>query len=481
MRRTGYFVTESSEHQSEYVPYFIHHGQEIIDQFDIPIDEYLRRCKAIISTWEESEKQLLGDNGEIEINQQSHEYGSYIIHSLETNTLRTVYGNVPNHGIIENLPDPCCVEVPCQVDATGLSPVKIGSLPPQLAAMCMSNINVQELTVQAALTGKREHIYHAAMIDPHTAATLTLDKIWALCDELIEAHQNHGFLGEYSPVVKNTGRSAAEIGKKQIIRLIDFGFKNKQGEQTDLEFKVEGDLREFFPEDKLFISTDSKEITLSRDTISLQQLKNGDRITAVANSNIDQPIKIKIRSEHSEVLCVGTTLQPRTKIQGSLGKNPEFKLDLSGFECAHGELSRSENALTISMKVNDSNIKEAAKDSPWQGSCIEFYFSSTYNPNSIKKITIQPSEEGDFTAFEQIRTISNKVKIESIKRTKMYYCCDIIIPLECLDMNITEDSLLMNCAVRVNALGDAHSGGRNSLDGNVSANQITGNFIQVCF
>jgi len=119
---------------------------------------------------------------------QSHEYGAYIIHSLETGTPRVIYGNVMNEGLIENLPQESCVEVPILVDKNGLQPTKVGALPPQLAALIQTNINVQSLTVEAALTGKREHIYHAAMLDPHTAAELDLDQIWSLVDELIAAH-----------------------------------------------------------------------------------------------------------------------------------------------------------------------------------------------------------------------------------------------------------------------------------------------------
>jgi len=122
---------------------------------------------------------------------RSHEYGSGIIHSIETGEPRVIYGNVRNDGLIDNLPAACCVEVPCLVDRNGIQPTKIGALPPQLAALMRTNINVQELTVEAALTGKREHIYHAAMLDPHTAAELSLDQIRRLCDELIEAHGNY--------------------------------------------------------------------------------------------------------------------------------------------------------------------------------------------------------------------------------------------------------------------------------------------------
>ncbi len=189
LRRTGYFVTESSEHFSEYVPWFIKRDQpDLIEQYEIPIDEYLRRCEDQIAEWE-SEKAAL-ERGELDEQryERSQEYGSLIIHSMETGEPRVVFGNVPNYGLIDNLPQGCCVEVPCLVDKNGLQPTKIGALPPQLAALMQTNINVQSLVVEAALTGQREHIYHAAMLDPHTAAVLSLDQIWSLVDELIETH-----------------------------------------------------------------------------------------------------------------------------------------------------------------------------------------------------------------------------------------------------------------------------------------------------
>ena len=189
LRRTGYFVTESSEHFSEYVPWFIKRDRpDLIEQYEIPLDEYIARCELQITAWE-AEKAAL-ERGEIDEQryERSQEYGSLIIHSMSTGTPRVVYGNVPNHGLIDNLPQGCCVEVPCLVDKSGLQPTKIGMMPPQLAALQQTNINVQSLVVEAALTRKREHIYHAAMLDPHTAAELSLDQIWSLVDELIEAH-----------------------------------------------------------------------------------------------------------------------------------------------------------------------------------------------------------------------------------------------------------------------------------------------------
>ena len=187
-KRLGYFVTESSEHFSEYVPYFIREGRDdLLERFDVPLDEYPRRCQRQIQGWEALRLHLEEPQSSIEV-KQSHEYGSGIIHSMETGMPRVIYGNVPNRGLISNLPEGCCVEVPCMVDANGIQPTRIGDLPPQLAALMQSNINVQSLTVEAVLTGNREHVYHAAMLDPHTAAELDLDQIWAVVDALIEAH-----------------------------------------------------------------------------------------------------------------------------------------------------------------------------------------------------------------------------------------------------------------------------------------------------
>ncbi len=223
LRRLGYFVTESSEHFSEYVPWFIKDGDAaLIDAFNIPLDEYIERCKAGIISWQllekaeeegriPSEEEILHALRDVhpmhkgwtvrsitELNQveRSVEYGSLIIHSMETGAARTIYGNVPNDNIIDNLPGGCCVEVPCLVDANGVQPTRVGVIPPQLAALMGTNINVQSLTVEAALTGAREHIYHAAMLDPHTGAELRLDQIWSMVDELIQAH------GDYLPAYR---------------------------------------------------------------------------------------------------------------------------------------------------------------------------------------------------------------------------------------------------------------------------------------
>lgn len=192
LRRSGYFVTESSEHFAEYTPWFIKRDRpDLIEQFNIPLDEYITRCENQIASWSGLRSKYEGN--EPVVHKRSEEYASQIILGRETNKPVVVYGNVPNNGLISNLPQDVCVEVPVLVDGNGLQPTAIGELPIHLAAMMQTNLNVQGLTVEAALTGKREHIYHAAMLDPHTAAELSLDQIWHLVDDLIDAH------GEYLP------------------------------------------------------------------------------------------------------------------------------------------------------------------------------------------------------------------------------------------------------------------------------------------
>ncbi len=187
-KRLGYFVTESSEHSAEYNPFFIRRDRpDLIEHFHIPIDEYIRRCQAQNFWWEQVREQLL--DGTLELTPElSNEYAALIIHSIETNTPRVIYGNVLNQGLITNLPAGCCVEVPCLIDSSGVQPTVIGTIPSQLAALQISNVSVQGLVVEAVLTGKKEHVYHAAMFDPHTSAELTLEEIYALVDELFEAH-----------------------------------------------------------------------------------------------------------------------------------------------------------------------------------------------------------------------------------------------------------------------------------------------------
>ncbi|MBC7256318.1 MAG: alpha-glucosidase/alpha-galactosidase [Chloroflexi bacterium] len=217
MKRFGYYVTESSEHSAEYFPWFIKaRNPELIERFHIPLDEYPRRCRVQIAAWEAMRAVLAGeevdardpDTGEpltmfgvpitrealeryLNEHQRTHEYASYIMEAMETGNPYTFGGNVLNTGLITNLPYNCCVEVMCVADRNGVTPTYVGDLPAQLAALNRTSINVQELTILAALTKKRDYIYQAALLDPHTAAELTIDEIVAMCDDLIEAHGHY--------------------------------------------------------------------------------------------------------------------------------------------------------------------------------------------------------------------------------------------------------------------------------------------------
>jgi alpha-galactosidase len=192
----GYYCTESSEHNAEYNPLYIKSRYPgLIDSLNIPLDEYPRRCVNQIAGWEKEYAEL-ATSGEIG-HERSHEYASYIMEAMTVGAPYKIGGNVPNAGgLIENLPREACVEVPCLVDKSGVAPCHVGRLPEQLAALNRTNINVQLLTVEAAATKKREHIYHAALLDPHTAAELSADDIVKLVDELIDAHGD--WLPKYS-------------------------------------------------------------------------------------------------------------------------------------------------------------------------------------------------------------------------------------------------------------------------------------------
>lgn len=190
----GYFVTESSEHFAEYSPWFIKDGREdLIEAFNVPLDEYRRRCEAQIAEWTALREQL--EQGEGMDIARSHEYGADIIRGCVTGEPFRFNGNVPNRRadgglLIDNLPADCCVEVPCVAGAEGIVPEPVGALPRQLAGLIQTNVTVQGLTVEAALTGRRDAIYQAAMLDPHTGAELSLDEIHALVDDLLAAHHS---------------------------------------------------------------------------------------------------------------------------------------------------------------------------------------------------------------------------------------------------------------------------------------------------
>jgi alpha-galactosidase len=190
IEKLGYYCTESSEHNAEYNPFYIKRAYpELIERFNIPLDEYPRRCVEQIKGWKEEYTKL--SRADELAHERSHEYASYILEAVSAGTAYKIGGNVLNRGgLISNLPGAACVEVPCLVDKNGVNPCYSGALPLQLAAMNMSNINVQLLTIEAAHSRRKEHIYHAAMMEPHTQAELSLDDIVKMVDELIEAHGN---------------------------------------------------------------------------------------------------------------------------------------------------------------------------------------------------------------------------------------------------------------------------------------------------
>ena len=187
MRRMGYYITESSEHNAEYTPYWIKHNYpELIDEWNIPLDEYPRRCIDQIEGWKKQYAELSNDPHLTHT--LSCEYGSGIIEAVVTDKPYQIGGNVLNNGFIPNLPYDAVVEVPCLVDGNGVQGTYVGELPLQCAALNITNINVQLLTIRAALTRRKDHIYQAAMLDPHTSAELSIDDIVKLCDDLIKAH-----------------------------------------------------------------------------------------------------------------------------------------------------------------------------------------------------------------------------------------------------------------------------------------------------
>lgn len=473
MRRTGYFVTESSEHQSEYVPYFIHHGKKTIEAFDVPIDEYLRRCEAIIRSWKSLEAALLGDQGRFEVPCQSHEYGSFIIHSRETNKPRIIYGNVPNRNLITNLPVGCCVEVPCLVDAQGIQPTHIGDLPTQLAAICQTNINVQALTVEAALSHKRESIYHAAMFDPHTAATLPLDKIWSLCDDLIAAHQKVGLLGEFKPTIQGTGRSFEGVGDRLIAKieaqvalqketseiplLVSVSNPTSHPQRLSIEITHSGNEFKMAPRGKLNFSLKPHQ-------------SQSQKMVAYRNQSDDlKPLCFSLKTDHPNIFTQDLILEPRSTL--TFTKSAEFKMNLAGFPAVEASLTPSSKGLHCSYRVLDSKIAPAQLETPWSCSSIELFFASEMN-SEIEQLfcVIDPRKKSLSVVNSRGRQIpgtTGKVAISSID-----YKADFFIPMKALkSLQKNSNEFLFDCYVNIGALGDAHSGGRSVLSGEANSHQ----------
>ncbi len=474
MRRLGYFVTESSEHQAEYVPYFIHHGQEMIDRFEIPIDEYIRRCESCIATWERSERELLGEGNHIEIAPQTHEYGSYIIHSIVTNQPRVIYGNVPNLSYITNLPHRCCVEVPCLVDAHGVQPTRIGALPPQLAAICQTNINVQSLTVEAALTGNRDAIYHAVMLDPHASATLPLDKIWSMCDELIEAHQKVGLLGEFHPVIPGTGRLAAGTSDLIIARLRAV---SPLADSMDMELILENPTDQAATFD---LHINSVYTPLVDQTISVAveaSPRSTTRLPVRLQLNADpgEREKFLLHTDAAHVLAIGESIMRRMQLDTSAGPAP-LSFTLAGFPAGRGSLATSDAGLTIELQITDSKVPAEQPPNLWDPSSVEVFIARTQG-DSITQLFIvpQPGKSSPIVLDADKKPVPVLSAQQHI--TPMDYTVTVCVPWSAL--HISRGPFLFDCYANLSALGDAHSGGTARLNHQKNSHLCTAHFSWV--
>jgi alpha-galactosidase len=480
MRRTGYFVTESSEHQSEYVPYFIHHGKDIIKKFDIPIDEYLRRCEAIIDTWKSTEANLLGKDGDIHVGPRGHEYGSYIIHARETNSPTVIYGNVPNTGLISNLPEGCCVEVPCLVDGQGVQPTRIGALPPQLAAICQTNINVQALTVEAALTGRRDHIYHAVMLDPHASATLTLDAIWKMCDELIAAHQKVGLLGPFKPVISNTGRSFEGIGDRVILKL-EAATEVPARDSNELTLRLVGE------------NPGAKPVTVP---VEIACANGGARIVGPQKLSLKLPAGqtvsrsfvlkrdpndredclIDLVTPARNVLIKHLVLRARKKLDAREG-HAEFRLAVAGNPAAEFMMSVGNGVMRLSGEIQDSDVKPCP-GSPWSGSCLEIFFSPGDGRSSSQVFLVPMPGKRQPLLLNRNRQPLAKATARQ-KLGKASYQVELAIPLTSVGIPSDAKRFLFDLYVRVGAVGEAHSGGAASLGGSFASHASNRSYAEV--
>ncbi len=472
MRRLGYFVTESSEHFSEYCPWFIHHGEKMVRDFGIPLDEYLRRCESIIATWKDTEKKMLADS-RVSIG-KSLEYGSQIIYSMESGVPVVVYGNVPNHGLITNLPSRCSVEVPCLVDAQGIQPTVIGELPPQLAAMCRTNIAVQELAVEAFLTGKREHIYHAVMMDPHTSSQLPLDAIWKMCDELIEAHQRDGFLPQFAPVRRNTGRGAASL-ERVMVSIEDAG-SPADNAAADLVLVVENTTGSRFKGD-LKLELDATAFRLGRPPKVACQVAAGGVLRI--------PFRVR-RLRPGVPLAVGAGcasplvfskhfLQPVREIVQP-GKD-SVKVIWSGNTVAEGAIVREKSGLKLALRIHDTDI-QINRDAFWDGSAIELFFAPTARQAGapLQLVVLPDRKNPRITALKDPRAIPG-AKI-SVRADKGGYDTEIFIPWKAVGAPAGQP-FLMELQVRVNALGDAHGRVAAIWQGSAKPQQESGNFAVI--
>ena len=475
MRRLGYFVTESSEHQSEYVPYFIHHGEKVIKEFGIPINEYIRRCEVQTAAWGRMEQDLLDENKPVKIN-RSVEYGSTIIHSMVTGQPSVVYGNVPNNGLISNLTQGASVEVPCLVDKQGIQPTHIGKLPPQLAAIIHSNLSVQELTVEAAVTGRRDYIYQAVMADPHTATVLTLDKIWAMCDELIEAHQKDGFLGEFAPVLRNTGKPLSAVSRIFLsLEHKGIPFFNESAEAAfnlvaknatdhdfcgDVEIEIAGVTATIAPASKLHIKVAAGKTVLIPFTMTRQ-------------GEIENNVTISILSSSAETLAREFSLPKRSQISVPVNASGEKKEPLeikwSGNVAAHGGVWMTPTELAFDFRVDDTDL-QFDRACFWDGSAVELGLKDAVTPGAPATVLViipDPAQPQILSNDQPFKGAS-----ATVHKDGSGYNLSLRINLEAAHLK-PATPFLFNLIFHVNALGTAHEKIRASLQdaGNMKVDQ----------
>ncbi len=398
MRRLGYFVTESSEHQSEYVPYFIGHGEETISRFGIPINEYIRRCEKMAGRWQQVENALLDESKPVEIN-RSVEYGSTIVNSVVSGAPSVIYGNVPNTGLITNLTQGCSVEVPCLVDRQGLQPTFIGELPPQLAAIIQSNIAVQQLTVEAARTGRRDYIYQAVMADPHTASVLPLDKIWAMCDEMIEAHQRDGVLGEFKPVVKNTGKPLASVARV-FLTIRPEGVPFAKGEkEANLTLVAENATQDDFEGEVSVVTHHLGGASLPAIAVKVaaggsaefpftlrrgEAVEEGEPVIAIVSPSpvtLERDLRLPLLVSH------------RLPMEGSGKERLHFDVEWSGNLVARCSSWLTDQEWVIEARVDDTDVQIR----PYfvDGSAIEIGFKDAAQPIAAPTVLVALPDSGD--------------------------------------------------------------------------------------
>lgn len=360
------------------------------------------------------------------------------------------------------------------MDGSGFFPTRIGALPPQLAALCQTNINVHGLTVAAALTRKREHIYHAAMLDPHTAATLPLDRIWEMCDELIEAHQKEGYLPEFSTVVRNTGRGFKGIGNVLTARLeLVEGFKNRAGDTTRLMVSVRNPGHEK-RQAVLCAVPSSPHLELEGSEVFTIDVEPGQTITKRLSLKCLQPISeaayIHLESSSRETLAVGDAVLPRQIVP--VATPHSFKLALHGFPAGEGILVRTSEGFLLTATVFDSDIKEAGHYHPQQGSCLEVIADTPSGQSRIVHLCLLPAAVG--TGKPEAWHVSTKrePRIDlSVTQSAAHYTVTTTIPDTVLPLEPGETNMLFDLVVSISALGDAHEGGVTSLSGTTKTYQ----------